>query len=79
MNHANPSFSHLLAKSKEAKTGGQAAWSYQSTGERIAVALVLNRADWLASIDYTLGEAIDRLGPEWLAAVPLVERALNED
>ncbi|MFT3761992.1 MAG: hypothetical protein QM761_05125 [Pseudoxanthomonas sp.] len=29
-----------------------------STGEKLAVALVLKRPDWLASMDYTMAEAI---------------------
>jgi hypothetical protein len=51
-------YQHLFRKSLDAKRGGQAAWSVQSTGERVAVALVLNRADWLAEIGYTIPEAM---------------------
>lgn len=72
-------FKHLLRKSRDAKRGGKPAWGVQSTGERVAVALVLNRADWLADIGYTLAEAIDRTGPEWIRLVPLVERALKDE
>lgn len=72
-------YKHLLGKARDAKRGGRDAWSVQSTGEKVAVALVLNRADWLASINYTLAEAIDRTGPEWLALVPRVERALRDE
>jgi len=53
----------------DAVRGGYEAWALQSTGERVAVALALNRADWLAKIDYTLAEAIDRLDSDWLACV----------
>ena len=55
------------------------AWAVQSTGEKVAVALVLNRADWLASMDYTLAEAIERTGMEWLALVPRAERELRDE
>lgn len=72
-------YKHLLGKARDAKRGGRDAWSVQSTGEKVAVALVLNRADWLASINYTLAEAIDRTGLEWLALVPRVERALRDE
>lgn len=48
-----------------------------STGEKLAVALVLNRPDWLAEMDYTLAEAIDRVGGEWLAAIPAAARAFE--
>ncbi len=40
----------IVEKSRDAKRGGKDAWSVQSTGEKLAVALVLNRADWLARI-----------------------------
>ena len=58
----NDRFAHLFRKSRDAKQGGHDAWAVQSTGEKVAVALVLNRADWLAEIGYTLPEAIERSG-----------------
>ncbi len=61
------------------KRGGHAAWSVQSTGERVAVALVLNRADWLAEIDYSIAEAMERSGPEWVSIIPQVARQLAEE
>lgn len=72
-------FNHLLCKARDAKRGGRNAWGVQSTGEKVAVALVLNRADWLKTIGYTLAEAIDRTGQEWIGLVPLVERMLREE
>lgn len=40
-----------------------------STGERIAVALVLNKTDWLLKWGWASPlQAADRLGPEWLHA-----------
>lgn len=45
-----------------------------STGEFIAVALVLNRFDWLKENKYTMLEAVDRLGEEWLQASFQVQR-----
>lgn len=77
MNQAE--LSRLLSKARDAKRGGRDAWSVMSTGEKVAVALVLNRPDWLAAIDYTLAEAIDRTGPEWLELVPLVARMLRDE
>jgi len=74
----NKQFRHLLSKVRDAKTGGHASWCAQSTGEKAAVALVFNRPDWPASIGYTLAEALDRTGPEWLRLVPLVARTLSE-
>lgn len=72
-------YKHLLVKAREAKRGGIEAWSVQSTGEKVAVALVLNRADWLASMGYTLAEAIARTGMSWLALVPIAERELRDE
>jgi hypothetical protein len=34
---------------------------YLSTGEAVTAALVLNRADWLKQLGYTLAEAVNRL------------------
>jgi len=44
-----------------------------STGEKIAVALVMDRTDWLR--DYgTILQAVDRLGEKWLDAALAVQR-----
>jgi hypothetical protein len=72
-------YEHLLRKSRDAKRGGHDAWRVQSTGEMVAVALALNRADWLAEIDYTIPEAIERSGSEWVAIIPQVARQLAEE
>ena len=45
-----------------------------STGERIAVALILDRADLLPR-DYTMLDAVDRLGAEWTEAALRVQRS----
>jgi hypothetical protein len=75
----NDRYEHLLRKSRDAKRGGHDAWGVQSTGEKVAVALVLNRADWLGEIEYTIPEAIERSGPDWLAIIPQVARQLAEE
>jgi len=75
----NDRYQHLFRKSRDAKRGGHDAWSVQSAGEKVAVALVLNRADWLAEIDHTIPEAIERCGAEWLASIPQVARQLAEE
>jgi hypothetical protein len=51
----------------------------QSTGEQVAVALVLNRADWLEEQSYTIAEAIERVGQDWVAIIPQVARQLAEE
>lgn len=73
MSGDNYELEHILAKSRDAKNGG---FGVLSTGEKLAAALVLNRADWLADVDYTLAEAIDRVGPTWLALIPEAARLL---
>ena len=72
-------YRHFLSKARAAKEGGDAAWSVQSTGEKVAVALALNRADWLAAMNYTLAEAIERAGPVWISLLPRIVRALDND
>ena len=75
----NDRYEHLLRKSRDAKRGGRDAWVVQSTGERVTVALVLNHADWLAELGYTLPEAIERSGAECVAMIPQVARQLTEE
>lgn len=76
MNKQNPDFAHMLGKVRDAAVGGINA---MSTGEALAAALVLNRPDWLASMNYTLAEAIDRIGPEWANLVPIVAREFERN
>ena len=76
---STPDFEHLLGKARDAATGGHDAWRVQSTGEKLAVALVLNRADWLAEMQYTLAEAIDRVGMTWLRYIRTVERIIVDE
>ena len=46
-----------------------------STGERIAVALILDRPDLFPHGGYTVLEAVDRLGRDWTQAAFRVQRA----
>jgi hypothetical protein len=75
----NGHYEHLLRKARDAKRGGRDAWAVQSTGEKVAVALVLNRADWLEEFQYTIAEAIERSGQEWVSMIPQVARQLAEE
>jgi len=45
-----------------------------STGEQIAIALVLDRSELFPLGGYTMLEAIERLGPEWTLAAFKVQR-----
>lgn len=51
----------------------EGAIGVMSTGERLAVALVLDRRHLLEG--YTILEAIDRLGEEWTRAAIYAQRA----
>lgn len=75
---SDSTYRHFYGKALDAARGGYDAWHVQSTGEKVAVALALNRADWLAHMGYTIAEAIERAGPEWIALVPRIERELRD-
>lgn len=75
----NHEFRHLLSKARDAARGGNNAWSVQSTGEKLAVALVLNRFDWLQAMDYTIAEAIKRVGQEWVGMIPTVAKVIHDE
>lgn len=49
-----------------------------STGERLAVALTLNRADWLAEENFTIADAIARVGRRWMEFVLGLNRELHD-
>lgn len=72
-------FRHFLGKARDAKQGGHSAWCVQSTGEKVAVALALNRADWLEEAGYTIPEAIDRTGEVWVSLIPKVVKTLEDE
>jgi len=75
----NSEFTHFLEKARDAKTGGHSAWCVQSTGEKVAVALALNRADWLQEVGYTIPEAIERTGQEWVNLIPKIAKILENE
>lgn len=66
---------YLVMKARDAQAGGIGVLS---TGEALASALVLNRADWLAEMGYTLAQAIDRVEAEWLVLIPRAARMIAE-
>lgn len=74
----NAEYEQLLGKARDAKVGGIDAWSVQSTGEKVCVAMVLNKPEWLAKMDYTIPEAIDRAG-SWLPLIPKVAKVLRDE
>jgi hypothetical protein len=62
----------LTRQARASLEGGKKAWQAQSTSERLSVAILLDRPDWIKSMGYSLGGAITRIGPEWLARFPAV-------
>lgn len=73
---ADDTLAHIVRVAKLAHRQG---YGVLSTGERLAAAMVLNRADWLAEMSYTLPEAIDRLGPDWVSRLHAAERIVLDD
>lgn len=67
---------HIIEKARDAAAGGFGALS---TGEKLAAGLVLNRPDWLQSEGYTIAEALDRLGPTWVALLPAAAKQLARE
>lgn len=64
---------HIRAKVR-AVVDNEAQFGVLSTGERIAVALVLDRYDLLQRAWGTMAEAVHRLGEEWTRAALRVQR-----
>jgi hypothetical protein len=66
---------HMVAKARDAASGGLNALS---TSEKIAAALILNRPDWLQELNFSFGEALERLGTKWTALIPAAEKIILE-
>lgn len=66
--------SNILAKIHHAAQNDYAALS---TGEALIAALVLDRADWLIDMKFTIAEALDRIGPQWAELIPEIARLWN--
>lgn len=64
---------HIRAKVRMI-VADEALFSVLSSGERIAVALVLDRYDLLQRAWGTIAESVHRLGPEWTEAALRVQR-----
>ena len=79
MSRFNDHYNHLLNKARQVTRFGRCAWTVQSTDEQVAVAPVLNRSDWLEEQGYTIAEAIERAGQDWVAIIPQVARQLTEE
>jgi hypothetical protein len=68
---------HILAKTREAADRGSPG--PLSTGEALVAALVLNRPDWLIAMEYTIAEAIERIGPEWVRLIPTAAKQFKQE
>jgi hypothetical protein len=72
---AAPRFSEAQIREKvRMVVRDEASFGVLSTGEKIAVAFVLDRPDLVKQAWGTMLEAVHRLGPEWTAAAWRVQR-----
>jgi hypothetical protein len=69
-------FEHLLSVTLAAKSQGAREWRELSRRERAFVSMALNRVDWLSEDELSMGQAMDLIGPDLLALVVAVERAI---
>ncbi len=72
MSQCNSAEHHIRTKVRMV-VADESLFGVLSTGERIAVALVLDRLDLLRFWG-TMLDAVDRLGPEWTQAALRVQR-----
>ena len=72
----NSDLTQILAKTTDAANGGLGGLS---TCEALVAALVLNRPDWLASLEYTIAEALERIGPDWARLGPAAARQFSRE
>lgn len=70
-------FLRFLDKALQAAEFGKSVWDPMSTGEKVSIALALNRPDWLRQMGYTIPQAIDR-ADSWAALVPQVAREIHD-
>jgi hypothetical protein len=68
------SITERIAALVERVRADEGALGKLSTGEALAAVLVLDRKDLLG--DYTMLEAVERLGDEWFRAALAVQRSL---
>lgn len=68
-----------IARMVDAVAADEQHFGVLSTGEKIAVALVLDRRDLMQSerFSYTMLEAVERLGDDWLQSAMRVQKARN--
>jgi hypothetical protein len=73
------STAEVILKMVEAVAADENCFGVFSTGEKLAVALVMDRKDLLAEVNggYTMLEAVERLGAEWLRAAIIVQKAMR--
>jgi hypothetical protein len=70
---------HLIEISRCVMHRGHDAWAAFNVSDKVAVALVLNRADWLEEFGCTLAEAIAEAGEEWIVIIPRIARELLDE
>ena len=76
MLHEHTEMTDLKQVISVARRAGARGIETLSQGEALTAALVLNRPDRLSGISYTLAEAIERVGMEWLMLIEKASRQL---
>jgi len=74
---SDSAFLKFLDKALQAAELGEDAWRPMSTGEKVSIALALDRADWLTQMGYTIPQAIER-ADDWTALIPRIEREIRD-
>lgn len=76
VNKEQADLDHILRSVRSVEAG---RFGVLSTGEKLAAALVLNRADLLASMKFTIAEAIERVGSDWLGLIPRAAKLIQDE
>lgn len=74
MNDTQIAEAHIIREKVRMVIGDEALFGVLSSGERIAVALVLDRYDLLKRAWGSMAESVHRLGLEWTVAALRVQR-----
>lgn len=65
----------ILRAAQHAQDGHFAKLSIR---QKLVAAVLLNRPEWVATMGFTLVDAIEQIGPQWLALLPTAARTLAE-
>lgn len=66
----------ILCKTRDAAAGDL---NGLSTEEALVAALVLNQPEWLIEMQYTIAEALERIGPDWARLIPAAAKQFEQE